>query len=62
MAVSENIQEVKVVLGLTKGTQTIPNCKRDATAQELYDLGQAVGSLHEQDVKKVTKVTETLIG
>lgn len=62
MAVLENIQEVKVVLNLTKGSQTIPNCKMDATADELYDLGNAVGSLHAESVKKVVKITEALLG
>lgn len=62
MAVVENIQEVKVVLNLTKGSQTIPNCKVDATAEELYTLGNAVGSLHAESVKKVLKITETQLG
>lgn len=61
MAVTETIQEVKVVLDLTKGTQTIPNCKLDASAQSLHDIGTAVGSLHAEDVQKIIKVTETLL-
>ena len=59
MAVTEKIKDVKVVLNLTKGTQTIPNCKPDAEAEKLHDLGTAIGDLHEEDVEKIYKVVES---
>lgn len=59
MAVNEQIKDVKVVLDLTKGSQTISNCKVDATAEELYDIGHAIGSLHAEDIQRVYKVTQT---
>lgn len=59
MAVTEKIKDVKVVLNLTKGSQSIPGCKVDATAEELHTLGSAIGELHQEDVEKIYKVTET---
>lgn len=61
MAVIEKMDEVKVILNLTKGSQTIPNCKTDATAEELHTLGEAVGELHQEDIETIMKVTESLL-
>lgn len=61
MAVTEKMEEVKVILKLTKGSQTIPNCKADATAEQLHTMGTAVGELHQEGVEKVMKITESLL-
>lgn len=58
MAVTEKIKDVKVVLNLTKGSQTIAGCKVDASPESLHTLGRAVGDLHQEDVEKICKVTE----
>ncbi|MEG0014803.1 MAG: hypothetical protein RSD26_11445 [Cellulosilyticaceae bacterium] len=61
MAVTEKMEEVKVILNLTKGSQTIPDCKPDATAEQLHTLGTAVGALHQEDIEKIMKVTQSLL-
>lgn len=61
MAVTETIKEVKVVLNLTKGSQTIPNCKQDASPAELYAISNAVADLHAESIEKITKVTQAVI-
>lgn len=59
MAVTEKIKDVKVVLNLTKGSQSISGCKVDASAENLHTLGKAIGDLHQEAVEKIYKVTET---
>lgn len=59
MAIKEKLKEVKVVLDLTKGTQTISNCKVDASPDALYSMGIAVGDLHQETVERVMKITES---
>lgn len=61
MAVTEKLKDVKVVLNLTKGSQTIPGCKVDATADELYALGSAVSTLVQEELEEMTKVQETIL-
>lgn len=61
MAVTEKLKDVKVVLNLVKGSQTIPNCRVDATAEELYALGEAVGNLTQEEVEEITKVQEVIL-
>ncbi|MEG0906850.1 MAG: hypothetical protein RSF87_11545 [Cellulosilyticaceae bacterium] len=58
MAVTEKIKDVKVVLNLTKGSQTIAGCKVDASAESLHTLGTAIGDLHQEDTEKISKITE----
>ena len=59
MAVTTKVDEVKVVLKFTKGSQTIPHCNQSASDESLYDLGAAVGSLNAESLEEVMKVTET---
>ena len=58
MAVQENISEVKVVIGLSKGSQTISKCKIDASADALYNTAMAVADLHMEKAETVYKVTK----
>ena len=59
MAVTGRLDEVKVVLKLTKGSQTIGHCNKEATDEGLYKLGVAIGSLNAESLEEVVKVEET---
>lgn len=59
MAVTGTLDEVKVVLKFTKGSQTIPHCNKAATDEGLYSLGMAIGSLNAESLQEIMKVTET---
>lgn len=59
MAVTGRLDEVKVVLKLTKGSQTIGHCNKEATDEGLYRLGVAIGSLNAESLEEVVKVEET---
>lgn len=61
MAVKEELKGVKVVLKLSEGSQTIPDCRPDATNDQLYKLGSAVGKLEAKTVKTMTKVVESAL-
>lgn len=61
MAVTGTVDEVKVVLKLTKGSQTIAHCNKQASDEGLFQLGTAIGSLNAESVEDVMKVTETLL-
>ncbi|MEG0086407.1 MAG: hypothetical protein RR090_11760 [Niameybacter sp.] len=63
MAVTAELEEVKVSLKFTKGSQTLGNCYKEATDEGLYNLGQAIGGLHKETLETITKVVESkLIG
>ena len=59
MAVTALIDEVKVSLKFAKGSQTLAHCNKDATDENLYALGQAVGSLNKEELREIMKVVET---
>ncbi|MEG0579090.1 MAG: hypothetical protein RR090_12565 [Niameybacter sp.] len=59
MAVTGDLDEVKVVLKFTKGSQTIPHCNKAATDENLYNLGSAIADLNAETLERVTKVTES---
>lgn len=59
MAITGTLDEVKVVLKFTKGSQTIPHCNKEATDEGLYNLGVAIGSLNAESLENIMKVTET---
>ncbi|MGL4798995.1 MAG: hypothetical protein ACRCWY_06340 [Cellulosilyticaceae bacterium] len=61
MAVQGTKDEVKVVLKLAKGSQTISKCNKEATDEAYYALGQAIGTLQQEVVQHVTKVEETIL-
>lgn len=61
MALQANKDEVKVVIKLAKGSQTIPKCNKEATDQAYYDLGQEVAALHQEEAKEIMKVEETIL-
>lgn len=61
MAVTGTLDEVKVVLDLTKGSQTIPKCNKAATDAQLFQLGQAVAGLNAEGLESITKVQETIL-
>lgn len=61
MAVEADLKNVKVVLKLAKGSQTISGCSQDATNENLYALGEAVGSLTAERLETITKVEEHLL-
>ena len=54
--VSAALKDVKVVLKLAKGSQTISNCNKSATDEQLYALGSAVATLEAESLETVTKV------
>lgn len=59
--VSAIIKNTKVVLKLAKGSQTISNCKKDATDEQLFALGRAVASLEAEELDSMTKVVESTL-
>nr|WP_307991501.1 hypothetical protein [uncultured Niameybacter sp.] len=59
MAVTALMDEVKVVIKFVKGSQTIGHCNKAATDENLYALGQAIGSLNKEEINEITKVVET---
>lgn len=60
--VSDALKDVKVVLKLAKGSQTISGCNKSASNEQLYELATAVASLEAESLEIVTKVEErTLI-
>ena len=59
MAVTALMDEVKVVIKFVKGSQTIGHCNKVATDENLYALGQAIGSLNKEEINEITKVVET---
>lgn len=61
MAIQSVLEEVKVALKFTKGSQTIGHCNKQATDENLHTLGTAIGSLNAESLQSVTKVTETLL-
>ena len=61
--VTADLKGVKVVLKLAKGSQTISECNKDATDDQLHALAGAVAKLEKEPVDTITKVIETtLIG
>ena len=61
MAITTDVKGVKLVLKLAKGSQTVSNCSQSATDEALYALGQAVGTLQNEEVESVSKVIETAL-
>lgn len=61
MAVTSELKGVKLVLDLTKGSQTISNCNPQATDENLSALATAVGALESEQVQTVVKVVETVL-
>ncbi|QEH67676.1 hypothetical protein QTL86_16650 [Cellulosilyticum sp. ST5] len=59
MAITADVKNVKVVLNLAKGSQTISDCSKTATAEGLYSVGTAVAALLQEELEAVTKVEET---
>lgn len=59
--ISGIVKDVKVVLKLAEGSQTIPGCNQAATDEQLYALGSAVGLLELKDVEAINKVEETML-
>lgn len=61
MAIQKTLDEVKVVLKLSKGSQTIPKCNKEAADEAYFALGQAIGTLQAEAVESITKVEETIL-
>lgn len=61
MAVTGVMDEVKVVLKFTKGSQTIPHCNQQAPDEKLHSLGRAIASLNAESLDQITKVVETVL-
>ncbi|MEG0152962.1 MAG: hypothetical protein RR448_05895 [Niameybacter sp.] len=59
MAVITQLEEVKVSLKFTKGSQTLSHCYKEATDEALYNLGQAIARLNKETLETITKVVET---
>lgn len=59
--VSAALKDVKVVLKLAKGSQTISNCNKSASDEQLYALGSAVASLEAESLETITKVMESTL-
>lgn len=52
---------VKVVLKLTKGSQTVADCNMEATNDQLFALATSVAKLTKEQIETVSKVEETLL-
>ena len=61
MAITADIKNVKVVLKLTEGSQTISNCSKEATSEGLYSVGTAVAGMLSEELEEVVKVVETTL-
>lgn len=61
MAVTATLDEVKVVMGFTKGSQTIGKCNKTATDEQLWTLGKAISSLNEEELETIMKVQESIL-
>lgn len=61
MAIQSVLEEVKVALKFTKGSQTIGHCNKQASDESLHTLGMAIGSLNAEALQSITKVTEALL-
>ncbi len=61
MAVIAEVKGVKLILKLSKGSQTISNCSQGATNDALYDIGSAVAGLQKEEVTNFSKVVETIL-
>ena len=61
MAITADVKNVKVVLKLAKGSQTVSDCSKTATAQGLYSVSTAVATLLQEELEEVTKVEETTL-
>ncbi len=61
MAVQTTLESVKVVLNLEKGSQTVANCKKDATDEALFAVGKAVGTLQREAVESISKIEESIL-
>lgn len=59
MAIKADVKNVKVVLKLAKGSQTVSDCNKAATSEGLYNVGLAVANLLSEELEEVTKVEET---
>lgn len=58
MAVTTVLDEIKVALKFTKGSQTLAHCNPAATDEQLHSLGKAVASLNAETLDTMTKVQE----
>lgn len=56
--VTSKMAGIKVVLDLNEGSQTISNCNKSATDEQLHNLGKAVASLEKEGVEAISKVVE----
>lgn len=61
MAVTAQVKGVKLVLKLSKGSQTVSNCSQEASDESLYEIGGAVATLQKQEVTNLSKVVETIL-
>lgn len=61
MAIQSKVDEVKVVLKLTRGSHTVRKCNQGATDEAYYSLGQAVASLQAEGLDKISKVQTTVL-
>lgn len=59
--VTADVKGVKVVLKLAKGSQTISNCSKLASDEELHIIGTAISALEASEVTSITKVVETTL-
>lgn len=59
--ITSTVKDVKVVLKLAKGSQTIGGCNESATDDQLHALGLAVSNLEKENLETISKVTETLL-
>ena len=59
--VSAALKNTKVVLKLAQGSQTIPDCNKEATDAQLYALGSAVAMLEQEALESMTKVEESTL-
>ena len=59
MAITSVLDEIKLSLKFTKGSQTLSHCNPAATNDQLHTLGKAVASLNAESLDTMMKVEET---
>lgn len=61
MAITTSVKNVKVVLKLEEGSQTISGCSKEAANEGLYSMAVAVSGLLNQETEGITKVEEVIL-
>ena len=61
MAITKEVESVKLVLKQEKGSQTISGCNKSATTEGLYSLATSVAELLNDSLREISKVETTAL-